>query len=130
MTNKGGRDDAPEDDGEDSADRPTRSVPLSLDATLELLANYDRRCILEYLMESQHGTATVDELVEHLLEKQAERTGERPAYDHVLTTLHHIHVPKLVDAGVVEYDARSQEIRYWSNDRLEKWHRRIRDDES
>lgn len=134
------------DDGGNDADQPRESRPdrsdestsgrsdddrvgkasLSLDATLELLANRDRRAILSYLMDAPDGTATVNELVEHLLDRKTERTGERPGPDHVATTLHHVHVPKLADAGVVDYDARSREIRYWGSDRLEAWHERIR----
>jgi hypothetical protein len=108
---------------------PAGSVTLSLDATLELLANHDRRAIISYLRDASRRTATVDELAKHLVERCAAQTGERPGRSHVRSTLHHIHVPKLVDAGVVDYDARTQEVRYWGSERLEAWHDRIARDE-
>ncbi|UPV99186.1 hypothetical protein M0R88_11685 [Halorussus gelatinilyticus] len=134
--NDGDRDDAPAecDDGRDRAkahdDRPAGSVTLSLDATLELLANHDRRAIVAYLRDASDRTATVSELSDHLVERRAERTGERPGQSHVYSTLYHIHIPKLVDAGVVDYDARTEEVRYWGSERLETWHDRIERNES
>ncbi|WP_128477699.1 DUF7344 domain-containing protein [Halorussus pelagicus] len=113
------------DRADSRADPPAGNVTLSLDATLELLANHDRRAIISYLRDASRRTATADELADHLVERRAERTGERPGRSHVLSTLHHIHIPKMVDAGVVDYDARTQEIRYWGSDRLERWHERI-----
>ena len=112
-----------------STDRPAGSVTLSLDATLELLANHDRRAIISYLRDTPDATATTEDLTDYLVERRAARTGERPARSHVHSTLHHIHVPKLVDAGVVDYDARTKEVRYWGTERLETWHDRIERDE-
>lgn len=119
-----GRDER-RDSGEQGDEPPARDVTLSLDATLELLANHDRRAIVAYLRDATCQTATVDELADHLVERRTERSGERPGRSHVVSTLHHIHVPKLADAGVVDYDARTKEIRYWGCDRLERWHERI-----
>jgi len=115
--------------GEPGEESPAGNVTLSLDATLELLANHDRRAVISYLRDAPSQTATVDELADHLAERRAARTGERPGQSHVRSTLHHIHVPKLVDACVVAYDALTQEVRYWGSERLEAWHERIIRDE-
>lgn len=131
MSDNGGngeRSDDREDRTDESTDRASDDVSLSIDATLALLSNFDRRCILSYLTDQSDGCATVDELVDYLVARKAERSGTRPSHDHVLTTLHHVHVPKLADAGVVEYDARSQEIRHRGNERLERWLGRVRDE--
>ncbi|WP_198661980.1 ArsR/SmtB family transcription factor [Halorussus litoreus] len=146
MSNDGGDDRGPEDgeenrdcenedDGEhphqacEGSDQPAAdAVSLSLDETLEILANYERRRILGYLMNAPSATASADELVEHLLAQQAD-AGDRPGRGHVTATLHHVHLPKLADAGVVDYDPRSQEVRYWSDDRLEEWYDCICEDE-
>ncbi|MFC4449415.1 DUF7344 domain-containing protein [Halorussus aquaticus] len=115
------------DDGDSrNEDRPVDGVSLSLDATFELLAHADRRVILRYLRDAPGESATRDELADHLASERAEQSGERPDRDRVLSTLHHVHVPKLVDAGVADYDARTGEIRYWGSDRLEEWHDRVR----
>lgn len=142
MANHGGDRSEADDESESSDDADDRkvrrdsSVPsaptpdsLSLDETLELLANHERRDALGFLMSAPDGTATVDELVDHLVARRAERTGERPGRGHVTTTLHHVHLPMLADAGVVVYDARNQVIRYWPDDRLEAWHDRVRSHE-
>jgi len=34
--------------------------------------------------------------------------------------LRHSHLPKLEDAGLVEYDSRSETVRYWSQPSLEE----------
>lgn len=107
------------DDGDDG-DRS-----LSLDAVLHVLADRYRRDLLRYLIDKDDETATVEECTNHLIEREAERTGERPAYDQVEVRLHHVHVPKLSDTGVIEYDPRSREFRYWGHARLEAWLDRI-----
>lgn len=120
-------DRGPDDATDAECDQPaSRVASLSLDATLELLANHDRRRVLGYLMDDSDGTATVEELVDHVAEKRAERTDDALDTDQIETRLHHVHIPKLADAGVVEYDHRSGEVRYWGEDRLEAWHDRVR----
>lgn len=124
----------PHDGGEDSSDELSRkgSVTsidtLSLDATFDVLANAERRLILNYLTEAADHEATVDELVSHITQHHADRTGELPSRDSIEMRLHHIHLPKLTEVGLVEYDARTEQLRYWSDDRLEAWLERARDE--
>ena len=130
---RGDDEQSADSDGEsDSArdQRPVGEVSLSLDTTLEILADHDRRAVIDYLRDDADRTATVEELANYLVSQRVEKADERPSSDRVQTMLHHIHVPKLVDVGLVDYDARNEEIRYWGSERLERWHERIqsRDD--
>ena len=52
-------------------------VQLSIDAILELLADWRRRDLLERLVGAPTATATIDELIEHLAEREAEARNER-----------------------------------------------------
>lgn len=106
----------------------TAGVSLSLDATFDMLADADRRVMLTTLIEAPDHVATVDELVTELVKRQADQTGELPSPDSVEAQIHHIHLPKLADVGLVEYDARSEELRYWPDDRLETWLQRAQAD--
>lgn len=87
--------------------------------------NHQRRDLLSYLREVPDRTASLDECVGYLMEREEERIGERPGHDQVETALHHIHMPKLADSGVLEYDARCQQLHYCGEDRLEDWHDHI-----
>lgn len=117
-------------DGGDGPNEGTRQTPkLSIDATLEILAQHERRYILSYLADSSEEVATTDELVEHILQRESERTGEVPNRDHLTSSLYHIHLPKLTDAGILEYDPRSQQLRYYGDERLEEWLERIEREE-
>ena len=91
----------------------------SLNAILEVLAHHHRREILRALVGAPDHTASVDELAGRICDREIERTGERPGRDQIEMALHHVHLPKLADLGLVEYDARSQELRYRRNDLLE-----------
>lgn len=103
---------------------------LSLDAILSLLANDRRRDVLAYLVETDDDVTSIEDLVAHLVEAEGERTGELPSHDNVEATLFNVHIPKLADATVVEYDERSRQLRYWSNERLEHWVALVEDEKS
>ena len=94
---------------------------LSLDAVLELLANIQRRAILSRLHDESDHAVSLQDLVTHLVRLEADQIGEQPGYDHIEAIILHVHLPKLADAGVVEYDAQSEQLRYWPNERLEHW---------
>lgn len=104
--------------------------PLSLDAILELLANAHRRAILTRLREDSSHVASLEELVSHLVRLDADRTGTQPGRDHVEATLLHVHLPKLANTGVIEYDAQSEQLRYWPNERVERWLSLVEDQQS
>lgn len=122
-----------ERDEDNGGDKPTddepplEEIPLSLDAMLDLLANSHRRYLLEYLRELPDRTGSFEEASKHVIRREAARTGEQPNHDSVQSMLQHVHLPKLADAGIVEYDVRSQAIRYQPNERLEALFDRIRD---
>lgn len=62
-----------------------------------------RRVILDYLLEAEGGRATFDELVDHVVEANARSPS--PDREAVATSLHHTHLPKLADGGLVHYDS-------------------------
>lgn len=113
--------------GEEGGEASINTGPsLSLDETLGLLSNRERRTLLAYLREEGDRTLTFDEVVDHLVAQRSERIGEQTDRDHVARSLHHVHVPKLAEAGVVEYDTQDRTIRYRPDSRLETWLERIR----
>lgn len=118
------------DDESDRSSRPedgTNGISLSLDATLDVLSVADRRTILATLVEAPDNVVTLDELVNQLVEQKAERSGELPSPDHLEMQIHHLHLPKLAEVDLVEYDVRSEEIRYWPDERLEAWLQRAQE---
>ena len=111
------------DDGVNNNDQGasnTAEATPSINAILEALAHDRRRIILSHLIESDTGVATVDELVSHIIDEETRVSDEIPASGDINAQLHHIHLSKLIYAGVVEYDVRSQELRYYEAPRLEK----------
>ena len=77
----------------------------AVDDVLGALSDEHRRRVLYHIVETD-GAASVDDLVRHL----SERTGTDP--DVVATRLHHATLPLLDDRDVVDYDPRSDRVRY------------------
>ena len=99
----------------------------SLDAILELLSQYQRRTMIRYLSDATDNVVSIDDIIDHLEQIERERAGESPGEDHLLSVLVHIHGPKLEEAGLIEYDVRSRELRYYPNERVETVLERIED---
>ena len=99
---------------------PTVATP-TLDQIFEVLSHRRRRYVLYYLRHVSDGVASIEDIATHVA--QFECTSEN-ADDHqasILTSLQHVHLPKLEEAGVVEYDERSEMVRYWQQPTLDEW---------
>jgi DNA-binding transcriptional ArsR family regulator len=88
-------------------------TPLDWDATLHTLAAPRRRSLLAALAEIG-GEATISDLSHHMYAAEqnirSEDVTEEDANE-LLVPLHHVHVPKLIDTGVLEWTDDSQRIR-------------------
>lgn len=92
-----------------------------VDETLTVLRSSNRRQVLEYLADESVESATVEELAFHLATAKSDReASETRDRDTLEMRLHHVHLPKLDDHGVLEFDARSNTARYRSNARVEE----------
>jgi hypothetical protein len=93
--------------------------PLSPDHTLstasKLLAKPARRAAIRYFIAEETDTAELTELVAHVHEEVDDVTTSKQAR----ITLVHTHLPKLADHEVIEYDERTETVRYRDGDRLE-----------
>lgn len=88
----------------------------ALDALFEALADERRRYVLAYLDAGEEDVATVPDLVDHVADEASVDDRER-----VSVALHHAHLPKLADAGLVEFDARDGFVRYRGGSTVSEW---------
>lgn len=97
----------------------------SLGRLLELLANRRRRYVLYYLDEVETAAVTLDELADQLIEWERDWNGyEGPTAtrrEDVRIELHHNHLPRLADAALIDYDARTETVRNWEEPSLVRW---------
>lgn len=80
----------------------------SLSDALDALACVNRRYVLHYLQTQPNDVATVEDLTDYILAHDREADDS----NHVRITLHHQDLPNLDDAGLIDYDARSNTVRY------------------
>jgi DNA-binding transcriptional ArsR family regulator len=93
----------------------SRSIPTG--ELLRLVADEDRRQVVEYLAETEDGSATVADLAV-VLETDSPAPGARP--EEMAIVLNHRHLPKLDEAGVVDYDPDRELVRYLASERIER----------
>lgn len=77
---------------------------ISTERALELLTKPQRRQILHQVADTPDRT-TVDQLKTWLEPADSTRSDEGDSGERRGIELHHLHLPKLQDAGVIEYDA-------------------------
>lgn len=81
---------------------------LPVTVIFRLLANEQRLQTLQYLSQSV-GTVKTNDIADYLSLLGGNHTREQ--FERVCTGLVHIHIPALVDAGVVEYDPADETVR-------------------
>lgn len=91
----------------------------SLDECLQLLADGDRRRILEYLHRGPGEDATVEELSRYL--QKADGVNRTPTRERrkIRIALVHVDLPKLAAHDVIDWDRQSGEIRYCPDEAAE-----------
>lgn len=105
---------------------------LTLDTVLELLANQRRRFVLYALIDASDQTISFETLIEDVATLETARTNKaltRDRYLDVASDLYYWHLPVLADVGIIDCDARTELIRYWTHSLLETWTTQVRHDE-
>lgn len=90
------------------------------DDAYELVANRRRRRVLACLRDAPDGVASVDQLTEYVEACEGPSAAGPTDMTRIRVELHHMHLPKLRDHGVVEYDERSDTVRYVGDERVER----------
>ncbi|WP_459195079.1 DUF7344 domain-containing protein [Halosimplex sp. J119] len=85
-----------------------------LDTAFELLADGRRRAVIEVLRTAPDGSLDLPVLVEGV----ASETGDDP--EKLAPALYHTHLPKLDDAGVIDFDPGPRVVHYHSAPLLER----------
>lgn len=88
----------------------TSSNEADIDNVFAVLSSKRRRLVLEHLL-GRPSPVAVPELVDRVV--TAELNGhERPGElrERVVVSLHHVHLPKLANSGLVEFDPEREEV--------------------
>lgn len=92
---------------------------LSLDAIFELLCRRRRRYALYALYRNGENGMDLDGLASRI--RQLESEDHDGTHDEIREELRDRHVPKLVEAHVVDFDGRTGVVRYRGQPSLEEW---------
>jgi hypothetical protein len=93
-----------------------------VDDVFELLADWRRRAVVLYFAGGDESAATVDTLATAVAQRGMGRDGLAVAsVSAVRTDLVEVHLPRLDEKGVLDFDARSESVHYWGQPTLEKW---------
>lgn len=91
-----------------------------LDRELKVLASRERREILDHFIATDADVTSVEILCCKVARVNAgEGTAEAASTETAKAELHHVHLPKLAEHELVEYDARSGTVRYRPDERVE-----------
>ena len=90
-----------------------------LDECLELVADRNRRRIIQHLRNVTEREVDIDTLIDHLHDGEPISVAERPSRTQTSIQLHHDHLPKLEYHGVIEYESEREVVRYRSDAEIE-----------
>lgn len=90
----------------------------TVDTMFTLLSNETRRLLYHYFLARESPTATIDDLVTYLLKHDT--NGANHDRKHLRNELLHAHLPKLADAAIIDYDERTETVRYYGHPLLEQ----------
>ena len=83
----------------------------SLDQLFDLLGAMRRRFVLYYLNDVEAEVVPLAELVTHVRDSGVRAAQVPTDRETIRLALHHVHLPKLEEAGLIEYDPRKEIVR-------------------
>jgi DNA-binding transcriptional ArsR family regulator len=89
--------------------------PVSSDAILSAVANEHRRAILNSLDNALEQTLEYDVLVDRVADRVRDDDAKREFDGHrqrVRIALHHTHLPKLEEAGIIDYETETGHVQF------------------
>ncbi|MFC6975612.1 ArsR family transcriptional regulator [Halomicroarcula sp. GCM10025709] len=98
------------------------TTPIA-DDVFEALADWRRRAVCRHLSTADQCAVDVRTLAVAVSSRgQSSSVPDAEAtVDAVETELLETHLPKLHDLGVLDFDERSETVRYWGSPTVEKW---------
>ena len=98
----------------------TDTRTFSTETLFQSLAHPRRRTILHHLVENGDETVALDELTETIATDGGTATISHESDDtRTRVELHHVHLPKLAAAGIIEYDADRHTVQYRASVQVE-----------
>lgn len=87
----------------------------TLNQAFDLLRDQRRRYVLRALFATDETVLSTDDIADEVLARDRDAVDR----DVVLVGLHHDTLPRLADAGVVDFDARTDTVRYRGSELLD-----------
>ena len=107
--------------GGHAGDRDEEPRPF-IDDVFGALADWRRREVSRFFIETDAETASVDDLALLVAGcRPGDAEGPPPAHGDLVAALEERHLPRLDAVGVIDYDPRSGTVRYRGQPTLEKW---------
>lgn len=97
-------------------------TPEQTDTLLSTLSNPHCRSVLSYFKNATEESASLDGVATALTHRDTADENQ------VAIQLHHSILPKLEATGIIEYDARTNTVRYHGHPRLEDHHEELSGD--
>lgn len=88
---------------EPGGDGDAKTEAAARDALFDVLADKQRRTAIEYLAV-ESGTVSVDDLVDSVIAMADSAEGTPGSRKQTESRFHHVHLPKLDTAGLINYD--------------------------
>ncbi|WP_424009285.1 DUF7344 domain-containing protein [Haloferax denitrificans] len=93
----------------------------SLDACLHLVADRNRRRVIHHLRQEGGGTTTIDDIVDQFHSSGSDcKDGLPQDRKNIFIQLYHVHLPKLAEYGIVEFEHRSGTVQYHPDEQVER----------
>lgn len=88
---------------------------------LDILASERRRNLLSYLTTCSEKTISREEIVDALLDCEPNEPGPISHRERLEIDLHHVHLPKLATAAIIDYDPTSGTVEYRASGDIESF---------
>ncbi len=99
----------------DLSNRAGQEQPVPPDAVLSAVADEHRRAVIDALNSATNSTLGYEALVDHVADRVRDKDAVRESDERrqrVRIQLHHTHLPKLEEVGVIDYEAETRHVQF------------------